>query len=197
MRAGVTVAAGDMAAYQAHKRALLGGVSGTVLEIGAGYGANFPYFPAGIDWIGLEPDPSRRRHLTRVAAGYGHHEPVIAAPAEHIPLDNGSVDTVVATAVLCSVDDQDRVLAEVNRVLRPAGALIFFEHVAAPAGSWSRRLQGWWAPFSRRLDSGCDPTRATWRVIESAGFRHVRATWYTRGSAVGIYQPFLGGIAYA
>ena len=102
---------------------------------------------------------------------------------------------MVATAVLCSVADQDQVLAEVRRVLRPSGAFVFFEHVLAPAGTWSHRLQRCWAPLSRRLD-GCDPARQTWRAIKAAGFREVLARWYTRGPGLRLYNHLLGGIAY-
>jgi ubiquinone/menaquinone biosynthesis C-methylase UbiE len=135
--------------------------------------------------------------LAWTAARYGQYAPVIPAPAERIPLPDASVDAVAATLVLCSVADQGRVLAEVRRVLRPGGRFVFFEHVAAPAGTWSRRLQRCWAVLSRRLDAGCDPGRDTWRSIEAAGFREVRARWYARRSCFGIYSPFLAGVAYS
>lgn len=185
-----------MVAYETHKRTLLGALTGTVLEIGAGDGVNFPAFPAAINWLGLEPNPDRRRHLAGRAAAYGHHAPVITAPAERIPLGDASVDAVLATTVLCSVADQGQVLAEIRRVLRPAGTFVFFEHIAAPAGTWSRCLQRCWAPISRRIDAGCDPGRETGRAIQAAGFREVHARRYTRQSAFGIYAPFLGGIAH-
>jgi ubiquinone/menaquinone biosynthesis C-methylase UbiE len=188
--------AGDMDDYDARKSALLGALTGTVLEIGAGDGANFPDLPAGIAWHGLEPNPNRCRSLVRTAAAYGHHAPVITAPAERIPLGDASVDAVLATTVLCSVTDQKTALAEVRRVLRPDGAFVFFEHVAAPAGTWARRAQRCWAHVTRRVDAGCDPSRETWRAIETAGFREVQARWYTRQPGHGIYNPFLGGIAH-
>ncbi len=193
MRPQLTVATGDMMAYAARRRALLGGLTGTVLEIGAGAGANFADFRSDITWLGLEPDLARSRKLAANAASHGHRSPVITAPGERIPLGEASVDAVAATAVLCSVADQDQVLAEVRRVLRPGGAFVFFEHVLAPAGTWSNRLQRCWAPLSRHLD-GCDPGRPTWRAIEAAGFLEVLARWYTRGRS--LYNPVLGGIAY-
>ena len=123
MRTQLTLATGDMSAYLARRRALLGGLTGTVLEIGAGAGANFADFRSGMKWLGLEPDPGRGRKLAANAASYGHRAPVITAPAERIPLGEASVDAVAATAVLCSVADQDQVPAEVRRVLRPGGWL--------------------------------------------------------------------------
>jgi ubiquinone/menaquinone biosynthesis C-methylase UbiE len=185
-----------MTAYAARKRAALGALTGTVLEIGAGAGANFGYFRRGIRWLGLEPNPRRRGELARTAARYGQHAPVLAAPAERIPLGDASVDAVAATVVLCSVADQDAVLAEVRRVLRPGGRFVFFEHVAAPAGTWARLLQRCVAPVTRRFDGGCDPGRETWRAIEAAGFREVDASWYTGRPGFGLYQRYFGGVAY-
>ena len=196
MRAQVTAASEDIVAYNARRAAVLGSLTGTVLEIGAGAGANFGYFRPDICWLGLEPDPGRRRRLAAAAAAHGQHAPVIAAPAEQIPLADASVDAVAATLVLCSVADQDQVLAEVRRVLRPGGRFAFFEHVAAPRGTWSRRLQRCVAPVTRRLDAGCDPARETWRAIRAAGFREVHARSYSRRAPFGIYSPCLGGVAH-
>lgn len=196
MPAQVTAAREDIAAYNARRAAVLGSLTGTVLEIGAGAGANFGYFRPDIRWLGLEPDPGRRRDLAAAAAAHGQHAPVIAAAAEQIPLADASVDAVAATLVLCSVADQDQVLAEVRRVLRPGGRFAFFEHVAAPRGTWSRRLQRCVAPVTRRLDAGCDPARDTWRAIRAAGFREVHARWYSRPAVLGIYSPCLGGVAH-
>jgi SAM-dependent methyltransferase len=186
----------DMAAYAARKRAALGALTGTVLEIGAGAGANFGYFRPGIHWLGLEPHPRRGAELARTAARYGHRAPVLPAPAERIPLDDASVDAVAATVVLCSVFDQDAVLAEVRRVLRPGGRFAFFEHVAAPAGTWSRLLQRCVAPVTRRFDGGCDPGRQTWQAIEAAGFEEVDAGWYTSRPGAGLYHRYFAGVAY-
>jgi SAM-dependent methyltransferase len=149
-----------------------------------------------IRWLGLEPDPGRRRVLAAAAAAHGQDAPLIAAAAEQIPLADASVDSVAATLVLCSVADQDQVLAEVRRVLRPGGRFAFFEHVAAPRGTWSRRLQRCVSPVTRRLDAGRDPARETWRAIRAAGFREVHARWYSRRALLGIYSPCLGGVAH-
>jgi SAM-dependent methyltransferase len=194
--AQVTADREDTAACDGSRAAVLGSLTGTVLEIGAGAGANFGYFRPDVRWLGLEPDPGRRRDLAVAAAAHGQHAPLIAAAAEHIPLADASVDAVAATLVLCSVADQDRVLAEVRRVLRPGGRFAFFEHVAAPRGTWSRRLQRCVAPVTRRLDAGCDPGRETWRAIRAAGFREVQARWYSRRALLGIYSPCVSGLAH-
>lgn len=190
-----TQAAGTMAEYAALRRTLLGDLSGTVLEIGAGSGANFGYLRRGISWIGLEPDRRRRRALARTVTGHGQQHGVVAAPAERVPLADASLDAVVTTIVLCSVRDQRRVLGEVLRVLRPGGAFVFFEHVAAPPATWSRRAQRLWAPVSRTFDHGCDPSRDTAVAIEGPGFTDVRIDWFARRGALGLRIPYIGGRA--
>jgi SAM-dependent methyltransferase len=187
----------DMAAYARYKREVLGSLGGTVLEIGAGYGANFGYLAAGANWIGLEPDPAARRRLATIAAAHGYHRPVIASVAERIPLSDASVDAVAGTLVLCSVTDQAMALAQVRRVLRPGGRYVFFEHVAAPRGTASRGLQRCCAPLSRRLAAGCDPARETWRAIAAAGFRDVQFRWFSRRPAIGLLSHYLAGVAHA
>jgi SAM-dependent methyltransferase len=199
-RGGTGVQAGhraDMTAYTRYTREALGSLSGTVLEIGAGYGANFGYLGAGVDWIGLEPDPAARRRLATLAAAHGYHRPVMADVAERIPLPDASVDAVAGTRVLCSVADQAMVLEQVRRVLRPGGRFVFFEHVAAPRGTVSHGLQRCCAPLSRRLAAGCDPARETWRAIAAAGFRDVQFRWFSPRPAFGLYSHYLGGTAHA
>jgi SAM-dependent methyltransferase len=182
---------------RARKRELLGTLRGTVLEIGAGRGRNLPEFNRGIHWIGLEPDRRRQQRLARTAAAHGHSGTVVSAVAEWIPLADASVAAVVSTVVLCSVDDQERVLAEVRRVLRPGGSFVFVEHVAADPGTWSRRLQEAFATCTRRIDAGCDPSRETWRTIEDAGFRDLDLRWITSRSRIFLYGRYIAGRAIA
>ena len=183
----------DVGAYRARKAALLGELSGDVLEIGAGTGANFGYFRREVRWTGLEPNRRARATLRTVARAHGHDAQVLAAPAERIPLPDAGVSAVVATVVLCSVSDQDAALAEVIRVLRPGGKFVFFEHVAGPAGSWSRRLQRLSAPVSRLLDRGCDPARQTWHAIERAGFAETTVDWFGGLRWWGVDIPLIAG----
>ena len=180
------------AAYDAAKRSLFADLRGTVLEIGAGKGANFGLLPGQVRWVGLEPARRRRRRLARSHAGL-----VLAGDGERIPLRDHSVDAVISTIVLCSVQDQDRVLAEVRRVLRPGGAFVFCEHVAAPSGTRARRWQRALAPWCRRFDAGCDPSRETWRAIERAGFADVELEWFTLPPGWSIYNPCIAGRALA
>lgn len=175
---------GDLATYESLKRQLVGSLRGRVLEIGVGRGANFGLLPAGVDWVGIEPDRRMRQRLG--------DERVLSGTAEELPLPDESVDAVLSTVVLCSVRDQDRALAEIRRVLRPGGRLVFFEHVAARPGTWTRRAQEVLAPISRRIDHGCDPSRETWRTLQRQPFRSLDLRWFNRG-----HTPLIGGWAVA
>jgi ubiquinone/menaquinone biosynthesis C-methylase UbiE len=187
-----------MAQYQRYKRELLSALDGTVLELGAGRGRNFAMLPRGVRWIGLEPSSRRRAQLLANAARSGRTEPqILVAPAEAIPLGDASVDAVFATVVLCAVTDPARCLAEIRRVLKPGRPYLFFEHVASEPGTFTRWMQQTAAPLTRRLDSGCDPSRETWKAIEAAGFSDVDLCWFaTRGPRT-VFRRYIAGRAVA
>lgn len=92
---------------------------------------------------------------------------------ETLPVADESVDAVISTLVLCCVDNQRRALEEVLRVLKPGGRLLFIEHVAAPPGSWLRRIQNLLTPLWKRLGDGCHPNRETDVEVERARFEKV------------------------
>ena len=112
------------------RRNLIAGASGDVLEIGGGTGANLGYYGAGVESLTVtEPEPPMLKRLERKAREQNSQATVLRAPAEDLPFEDASFDTVVSTLVLCGVDDQPRVVRELRRVLRPGGRLIFIEHV--------------------------------------------------------------------
>lgn len=156
-----------------YKRALLSDLSGTVLEIGAGTGANFAYYPRGIRWIGIEPNLHMHPYLLRTASEYGITGEVRGEIAERLPVDDASVDAVVSTLVLCSVGDQASALREIRRVLRPGGRYVFVEHVAAPEHTRLWWLQKLIKPFWKAAADGCEPDRDTAAAVERAGFTQV------------------------
>lgn len=143
---------------------------GTVLELGAGPGANFDHYPPAVRVIAVEPDSD---HLTEAAARAANrpHFHLLRAVGEALPLPNASVETVVSTMVLCSVHDLERTLAEMRRVLRPRGTILFFEHVRAPEES----LEGWSQdviqPLWGCLSGGCHVNRDTLAHLRAAGFQ--------------------------
>lgn len=168
-----TVLAGaERRALRAWRRDLLGGLSGAVLEIGAGTGANLHAYGQAVDrLLLLEPDPAMRQRLvTRAETACGGRALVLAGSAARLPLRNGSVDAVVSTLVLCSVRPLDRALSEIRRVLRPGGQLHVIEHVAAEPGTQVRRVQNVLAPAWSRVGGGCSLIRPTRELLEAAGF---------------------------
>ncbi|WP_430645191.1 class I SAM-dependent methyltransferase [Agromyces sp. GXS1127] len=152
------------------EREAIGRVRGRVLEIGAGEGENFGAFDHEVEWLGLEPDAERRVELATRAREWRHPAEPLDAVAERIPLEDASVDAVVGTYVLCSVTDQAAALAEVRRVLRPGGAVVFVDHVAAPPRTLKRGIQRAVTPFSRRFCHGCHWDRDTGAALAEAGF---------------------------
>jgi ubiquinone/menaquinone biosynthesis C-methylase UbiE len=180
-------------AIAARKQELFEGISGTVVEIGPGTGANLPYLPRGVRWIGIEPNPYMHGYLERRARSLAVPVEVLRGAAERLPLPDASADVVIATLVLCSVADLPAALAEIVRVLRPAGRFLFIEHVAAPPGTRLRKLQRWVKPLWKRLGDGCEPDRETWCALERAGFSQLA---YSRFAApVPLVSPQIIGSA--
>ncbi len=124
------------------KRGLLGRLEGDVLEIGPGTGANLEYYPATARLVGIEPNPHMHKYLRREAERLRREIEIRDGVAERLDVADASVDAVVSTLVLCSVNDQQATLAEVLRVLRPGGRFVFVEHVAAPQEYFERIAPG-------------------------------------------------------
>lgn len=163
--------------YEAHvqrrKRRLLGDLTGTLLEIGAGAGANLRYLLPEVHVIAVEPNPFMHPYFAKEAVQTGHGTSVVRARAEEIPLRSETVDAVLSTLVLCSVGNVDQALAEVIRVLKPGGRFLFMEHVAAPEGSGLLRIQRLIRPAWRRVGDGCEPDRRLEGNLHRAGFSRV------------------------
>lgn len=147
---------------------LLSGARGEVLEIGGGTGANLPHYHDAQRVVIAEPDPFMRKKLWPKLTRTGIPVEVSDAGAQSLPFPDDSFDVVVSTLVLCTVPDQREALAEIRRVLRPGGRLLFLEHVRGPVGvaRWQDRI----LPLWRRLFAGCHPNRDTLTSIQAAGF---------------------------
>lgn len=152
------------------ERAFISRVRGRVLEIGAGEGENFGAFHPEVEWLGLEPDDTRRTELSTRAREWRHPAPPLDAVAERIPLPDSSIDAIVGTYVMCSVDDVDATVAELRRVLVPGGRIVLIDHVAAPPGTAHRTFQQLATPLSRRLCDGCRWNREPDLALAAAGF---------------------------
>jgi ubiquinone/menaquinone biosynthesis C-methylase UbiE len=155
-----------------HRRRLLQGLAGRVIEVGAGDGANFGHYPATVTQvIAVEPEPYLRARAESQAGQAAVPVEVVEGAAERLPAGDQSVDAAVASLVLCSVEDQQAALAELFRVLRPGGQLRFYEHVSAEEPGRLRRIQRLAdATVWPRLMGGCHVSRDTAGAIASAGF---------------------------
>jgi SAM-dependent methyltransferase len=177
----------------ARKRRLLGGLRGYVLEIGPGGGANLRYLADDVYWIGVEPNRFFLPYLEREAKRLGRFVELRSGTAERLPLPDRSVDAVVSSLVLCSVDDVPAALAEVRRVLRPGGRFVFLEHVGAEPGSRLRSVQSAVRPLWSALAAGCEPDRDLEAAIRSAGFASVRCEAFRL--PLPLVGPHIAGVA--
>lgn len=161
-------------AYE-HRRRLLKGAEGRVIEVGAGNGRNFAHYPAAVtEVVAVEPEDTLRRLAMKQAGSAPVPVTVLPGHAEALPADDGSFDVAVVSLVLCSVPSQPRALAEIARVLRPGGQLRFYEHVRSPNPAFGL-LADVVTPVWRRLAGGCRPNRDTLGAIRRAGFEVVES----------------------
>ena len=180
----------EEAGLREHRRALLAAARGRVLEIGAGTGLNVDHYgPEATELVFTEPEPAMAKRLrARLQRGE-----VVEASAERLPFEDDSFDTVVSTLVLCTVPDQDRTLAEVRRVLKPDGRLLFLEHVRshdAKSAKWQDRF----TPVWRMIGHGCHPNRDTAAALTRNGFQLELETW-RMPKAPPIVRPVIEGTA--
>jgi len=159
----------EEAGLRVRREALLARASGRVLEIGAGTGRNLGYYGDGVESLVLtEPGEPMVRRLERRLEEHPRAVELVRAPAEQLPFADGEFDVAVSTLVLCGVDDPARSLAEVRRVLKPGGTLLFIEHVRSEEPGLARRqdrLNG-----LNRLVARCNCNRSTVDAIRGAGF---------------------------
>lgn len=151
------------------RRQVVSGSSGRVLELGFGVGTNWEHLPAGIEYVGIDPDGYMLERAEKHATEAGRQMTLELARAEELPFESESFDTVLVTLTFCTVTDQKRALAEALRVLRPGGEIRFLEHVR-PEGRARGRLMDGITPIWRPVGGGCHPNRRTLDAIRSSGF---------------------------
>ena len=153
------------------RRELVEGLSGRVLEVGAGIGLSFRHYPAAVaELVAIEPELHLRERAEQAAAHAPIPVRVLDGVAERLPVVDASFDAAVVALVLCSVRDQAQALRELWRALRPGGELRFHEHVRAEAGTGLACVQAALDPVWPHLAGGCHLRRDTLAAIEQAGF---------------------------
>lgn len=161
----------DSGGMAGRRAALLRDLSGTVMDVGSGTGANFGHYPAAVTRVlAVEPEPRLRRLADEAARDAPVPVTVSDGIASALPAADSSVDAVVTTFVLCSVPEQDAALAEIRRVLRPGGTLCFLEHVRGDSAGVTAAQRVLDATVWPRLAGGCHVGRDTVAAIERAGF---------------------------
>lgn len=186
----------EAAGLRALRHNLLAEAGGSVLEIGGGTGANLPHYDGKVESLVLtEPEPAMLRRLQKKAHEQAPLAKILRAPAEDLPFEDDSFDTVVSTLVLCGVDDQARAVRELRRVLRPGGRLLFLEHVRSDDPNLARlqdRLN-----WLNRLVVNCDCNRPTLSTIEAADFTISRIERTELPKAPKFVRPLIVGTASA
>lgn len=178
-----------------HRRRLLAGLSGKVIEVGAGSGLNFSLYPDTVDSVlAVEPEPTLREAAVEEAARATVEVKVVDGVASALPARDSEFDAAVASLVLCSVPDQAEALAEMRRVLKPGGELRFYEHVVAHKPTAARMMRFADATFWPHVAGGCHMARDTATAIQAAGFTIERSERFpfTPGAPVPSIPHILG-----
>jgi ubiquinone/menaquinone biosynthesis C-methylase UbiE len=185
---------GEDAGLREIRQGLLADASGRVLEIGGGTGMNLPFYDGRVESLVMtEPEPAMLRRLQRKVNEHAPLTKVLRAPAEDLPFEDDTFDTIVSTLVLCGVDDQARALREARRVLRPGGRLLFIEHVRSDDPQYARfqdRMN-----WLNRFVVHCDCNRPTLDSIEAEGFTVSKLERTTLPKAPKFVRPLIVGAA--
>ncbi|SEO59745.1 Ubiquinone/menaquinone biosynthesis C-methylase UbiE [Trujillonella endophytica] len=164
-------AAGERQGTAELRDRLLAGAAGRVLELGAGSGTNFGHYPSAVtEVVAVEPEPRLRALAASAALSAPVPVTIVDGDADALPAEDGAFDVAVASLVLCSVPDQGRALAELRRVLRPGGRLLFWEHVRGEKAGLVRAQRVLDATVWPFFAGGCHTGRDTAAAIEAAGF---------------------------
>jgi SAM-dependent methyltransferase len=150
--------------------------SGDVLELGCGGGINMAFYDLAKikSFAGIDPSPALLERSREAAQAIGLNADIKGGVGEALPFASASFDTVLITFTLCSVNEQQQVLSEIRRVLRPDGKVLFLEHGSAPDADvqkWQRRIE----PIWKRVGGGCHLTRPIIRAYEAAGFNIINS----------------------
>ena len=160
--------------YSATKLVLFENAPQTLVELGPGTGANLRYIPEGRDLIAIEPNVYMHSTLIEKAKNRKIKLDLRGLAGEKLDLETCSVDFVVCTLVLCTVENPAQVISEVRRVLKPGGKFVCIEHVVASHNSFLHRLQHAIRKPWQWLFEGCDLCRDTNYLLQKSGFKSVQ-----------------------
>jgi ubiquinone/menaquinone biosynthesis C-methylase UbiE len=168
---------------------LISQARGKVLEVGAGTGFNFKYYPEGVEVTAVEPDPGMRRRAV-ARARLNPRIRVGDSSAEQLPFPDQSFDTVVATLTFCTIDEPSRAAKEIFRVLKPTGHFLLMEHIRKPSPIAGKVLD-WLTPAWKRLSDGCHLNREPAKWIAETPFRIERydSLWKGYGGLWVLQKP--------
>jgi ubiquinone/menaquinone biosynthesis C-methylase UbiE len=152
------------------RRQMLEGRTGNILEIGAGTGANFPYYSPQAQVTAIEPSPHFFKRARRKIASSPATINLEVANAQELPFADNTFDASVATLVFCTIPDPLKALVEIQRVTRPCAPLLMIEHVQ-PSTPGKRLLLNLWNPCQKVLAGGCNVNRDTEATVRDAGWR--------------------------
>lgn len=165
-------AAAERGGLAQHRERLLTGLSGRVIEVGAGHGLNFGHYPSSVEEVlAVEPEPYLRTRAAERARRAAVRIHVVDGVAEQLPAPDDTFDAAVASLVLCSVRDQGQALAELRRVLRTGGELRFYEHVRSRDPRLKRLQHLADRTLWPAVAGGCHTSRDTLVGVAEAGFR--------------------------
>lgn len=189
------MASTERAGLADRRAALIADARGATLEVGAGTGLNLRHYPDAVTELVLtEPDSHMARRLRSRVADAGRPVEVVEAPAERLPLEDARFDTAVVTLVLCTVNEPAQALAEIARVLKPGGRLLFIEHVRADARGlvrWQDRLERPWGWIA----GGCHPNRDTVGSLDASALRVESVERGELPKAPPLVKPLVAGVA--
>lgn len=164
------------------RRWLTAEAHGNTLEIGVGTGANIGLYQPGTTVTAIDVEPERLETVARKARQNGRERATIltCANAQDLPFPNDAFDTVIGSLVFCSIEQPDRALAEIKRVLKPDGRLLLLEHVRGQT-PFTRRMTDWLHPVWFALQGSCHLNRETASTVAASGFHLDRTTTHGRG----------------
>lgn len=178
------------------RQTLLHDLSGDVIELGCGTGANLEFYPITVKRLVLvEPNLHMARRLKEKLSNNKQHAEILNDNAESLSFHDASFDVVVCTLVLCSVSNLEKSLSEIYRVLKPQGKFIFIEHVAALSNlkryRWQHRLEFLW----KHIAGGCHLTRTTEKAILNAGFKIIDINRQSMRGVPSVVRPSIRGVS--